>query len=177
MSQQGEQKVPTERSSTENARVGYQVATNLWIYEGELLWSKFNALLVANSIVLASIGLAISAPSSLMVFSTGMPVVGIVLCVLWFQLTNRSFGNYKYWIFSAREIEEKFLSDSVKIVSRGGDFADGKKVSLQIGSQPKQLELNRLGKDLRAEWASYVIIGLFLVMYVIILIVNLGRLL
>jgi len=39
--------------ATENAKVGYQVAIELWIYEGELVWSKFNVMLVANSIVLA----------------------------------------------------------------------------------------------------------------------------
>jgi len=47
----------------EDARIDYQVATTLWTYEGQLVWSKFNAMLVANSIVLAVIGLGISSPA------------------------------------------------------------------------------------------------------------------
>ena len=101
----------------ENARVGYQVASNLWIYEGGTLWSKFNALLVANSVVLSALGLSMSAASPLRVFSIGMPVVGIILCVMWFLLTERSFRFYKYWIWSAREIEEQYLNVPLRIIS------------------------------------------------------------
>lgn len=74
----------TDQVKNENARVGYQVATSLWVYEGETLWSKFNALLVANSIILGSIGLSMTASSRLVLFSVGMPIVGIILCGLWF---------------------------------------------------------------------------------------------
>lgn len=172
MPEQEELKDLTEQSEVENARVGYQVATSLWVYEGESLWSKFNALLVANSIVLGSIGLAMGASSRVVVFSVGMPIVGIILCVFWFLLTKRSFDNYIYWIFSAREIEERFLINSVKTISRGGDFTDGKEISLQIGSKPRKFQMSRLGRLLRVRWISYFIIGLFLVMYTLILIVS-----
>lgn len=58
MAKQNETKNQTNQARIENARVGYQVATNLWVYEGTTIWSKFNALLVANSIILAMVGLS-----------------------------------------------------------------------------------------------------------------------
>ena len=50
MSQEQEQNKRSQQ--LENARVGYQVATSLWSYEVGLIWSKFNALLVANRLYL-----------------------------------------------------------------------------------------------------------------------------
>ena len=38
------------REETENARVGYQVANSKCIYESETLWSKFDTMVLANSI-------------------------------------------------------------------------------------------------------------------------------
>ena len=80
----------------EDARLGYQVATDLWAYEGQLLWSKFNAMLVANSIVLATIGLGISASSKLAIFTKGMPIADDV------DLTNLA---KKTEMFSGADIE------------------------------------------------------------------------
>jgi len=63
----------------DNARIGYQVAVNLWISEGELLWSKYlnsgqqhypcNNQLNHEHIELSKGVL-------------GMPIVGIILCGL-----------------------------------------------------------------------------------------------
>ncbi|CAD6491838.1 MAG: hypothetical protein ANIMEMIM_00228 [Candidatus Argoarchaeum ethanivorans] len=171
MAKQDEIKEPTDSIRIEDARIGYQVATNLWTYEGGTLWSKFNAFLVANSIVLASIALSMTVSSRLAVFSIGMPVVGIILCGFWFLLIKRSFEFYIYWIFSAREIEEQHLSEPVQTISRGGKFADGKKVEIIIGGEKKQLQMSRLGR-LPVRWVSYLIVVLFSVMYGVIFIIN-----
>jgi len=172
MAKQDEVKKSTDQVKIENARVGYQVATNLWIYEGETLWSKFNALLVANSIILGSIGISMTASSRLVVFSMGMPIIGIILCGLWFLLTKRSFEFYVYWIFSAREIEERYLKGSVQTISRGGKFADGEKVEITIGGERKQRLMRGWGRLFRIKWTSYLIIGLFFVIYAVLFIIT-----
>jgi hypothetical protein len=46
--------VKPTKDQQDNARIGYQVAAQLWAYEGQGLWSAFNAMLVANSIVVAA---------------------------------------------------------------------------------------------------------------------------
>jgi hypothetical protein len=156
----------------ENARVGYQVATTLWTYEGQLVWSKFNAMLVANSIVLAVIGLAISSQHTLPIFTIGMPIGGLIFCAMWFLVTKRGFDNYIYLIRSARELEEQHLTDVVKTVSRGGDFADGKKIELTINGKTKKYRMSWFGRLLRVEWASYIVIAVFAAIYITILIYN-----
>lgn len=154
----------------ENAKVGYQAAVTLWTYEGGLLWSKFNTLLVANSVVLAALALNVTASKPLAFLTVALSLAGIALCLLWAQATKRSFDSYKYWIFSARELEESFLKDRVKTVSRGGDFADGMEVKLTVGGAEKKLTMSGFGRWLRVESASYLIITVFFLLYVVILI-------
>lgn len=61
----------------DNARIDYHVATNLWIAEAQMLWSKINALLLANSIILY-INASMKVPSKLLL------ILGLVLCILGF---------------------------------------------------------------------------------------------
>src|SRR5690349_10694594 len=72
-------------------QIGYQAAVALWIYEGNLIWSKFNALLVANSIVLAVFGLSLGSSRLPQPFTIGLPIAGIILCAAWAILTKRGF--------------------------------------------------------------------------------------
>ena len=39
------------RDRFENVRTGYQAAVNLWADEGTTIWSKFSALVYANTIL------------------------------------------------------------------------------------------------------------------------------
>jgi len=48
--------------------------------------SEFNAMFVANSIILAAQGLS---PSELL--AIGLPIVGIILCIVWCSMTIRGF--------------------------------------------------------------------------------------
>jgi len=163
-------KESNNQDNKKNAQIGYQVATTLWTYEGQLVWSKFNAMLVANSIILAVIGLAISSQDKLLIFLMGMSIAGLIFCVLWFLIIKRGFDNYIYWILSVRELEEQHLTDIIKTVSRGGNFADGKKIQLTINGKNKDYQMSWLGRLIRVEWASYLVITVFAVMYFLILI-------
>jgi len=84
----------------EDARVGYQVAVSLWTYEGEQNWARFNVMLVANSIIIAVLGLAatsqLSNQGSLGPLSVVLSVVGLLLSAAWFLITVRGFDYQKY---------------------------------------------------------------------------------
>jgi hypothetical protein len=162
------QKAIDERQ-IENARVGYQVATSLWSSRAEVLWSQFNAIMTANSVVLAAAILAASNPQST-VLSIGMPVVGLVLCVLWLVLHARGVGYTLYWALSARELEEQFLNNPVRILSRGGLFADGQAVKLVIDGEHKRLRMNFIGRIFRIRWVAYSVLAVFALMYLAILV-------
>lgn len=155
----------TAETQVENARCGYQAAIQLWIYEGNLIWSKFYVMLVANTLILTAYGFVRtdhSAPGSL---RHGLPAIGIFLCVIWLLTTKRGFDNYKYWIFSAREIEEQHL-DPVVTVQRGGQYADGESVSLRIAGTAKIMRMSRItGK---AATHAYVTIAVFTLFFIIL---------
>lgn len=92
----------------------YQVAIDKNTSEGEILWNRYNALLVFNSLLITGIGFLYKgddkgALPTLIAFS--LPIAGLVSCYLWFIVTHRSFQWIKYWITSARKIEEKYLID------------------------------------------------------------------
>src|SRR5262249_14888563 len=122
----------TPAANPTDAQAGYQAAVALWVYEGNLVWAKFNALLVANSIVLAIYGLALGAAKVSRAFIICLPLAGIVLCLVWWAQTKRGFDYFTYWILSARELEESCLSEQVQTVARGGLFGAGRPVSMAI---------------------------------------------
>ena len=160
-----------------NARIGYQAAINLWIYENESIWSKFNAFLVANSIIfLAAIGIMIQNSTSclLWVFLVTISIMGMFFCVLWVLMAKRSFDYVKYWTSSAREIEEKFLSP-VKTVSHGKEFAEGKEVKFFYDTKPEPFHMSLIGRLLQIRKVLYIAITTFFVIYCMLFAYSLCR--
>ncbi|MEK6657139.1 MAG: hypothetical protein AABY58_06820, partial [Nitrospirota bacterium] len=155
---QNETKTGGDNQEPGNAEVGYQMAIALWTYEGGLVWSKYNAMLVANSIVLALIGLTLDKQNLTRAFTVGMPIVGLLLCIAWFLLTKRGFDNYGYWILSARELEEKHFAASVLTVSRGSSLANGSKVKLTVDGRIRDYQMSWFSRLLKAEWISYLVL-------------------
>ncbi len=173
MAKHDELKQLEDQIKIENARVGYQVATNLWVNVGETLWSQFNAFLVANSIVIASIVLSMTVLRRLAVFLIVMPVFGMILCFCWFLVIKRSFDYFNYYIKSSREIEEQYLSEPIQTISRGEKFAHSKEgAAIMIGGIKERSRMSCWGRLLPVRHVSYIIIVLFFLIYVAILITN-----
>ena len=89
----------------ENARWGYQVAISSSTLFAQQFWSIFNAMLVANSIVIAGISY-VKSTQSLNPFSKYVSIIGLVLCLIWFLLSKRHQEFTAYYVLSARELEE-----------------------------------------------------------------------
>ena len=110
-----------ENSGTiESARVGYQVAVDLWTFQSSLNWSRFGAMLTANSIITAVIGIALFSQPSVALLKIGLPLVpliGLWLCILWVFLMVRGNDFHMYWKSQACELEERYLSDVLSTVS------------------------------------------------------------
>ena len=160
-------------SDAEEIRIGYQGAIALWTYEGTLIWSKFNAMLVANSVVVAVIGFSMD-KGIWSGIPRGLSALGFVLCFLWYALTKRGFDNYLYWIFAARELESH-LGDQVATVSRGGAFADGDEVDFVLEGDRKHYRMSPFSRSLTAGSASYLVICVFAAMYGVFLLASWAR--
>jgi hypothetical protein len=123
-------------------------------------------MLVANSIVLAFIGLIYDSENLPRTFKTGLTVVGLLFCLIWFTINARGFGYHAYWLMSAREIEETYLSPAVQMYKRGADFSGGARVEFSNG---KTLQMKPAGR-LRAQTAQNLITACFTVLYGLLLV-------
>lgn len=151
---------------SENAQAAYQAAIDLWTYQGAQVWGTFNVMLVANSIIIAAIALFITSdhkPSPLILILFALP--GFLLCILWFLLTQRANEYQTYYTLSARELEERYLSKSVKTVSRGGRFGEGDPVELQIAGGSIKQQMNGWARLLSAAKIANCVIVLFGLVY------------
>ena len=151
-------KVPPDE--LENARWGYQAAISVVISHQDTFWSIFNAMLVANSIVIAGIGFAGLGP-----FKILLPMIGGILCILWLLVSKRHREYVTYYLFSAREIEERYFLDSVKTFSRGGDFASGEPVTLEFGGTKSKRQMDIFSRRIKGETVSYTVILVFELIY------------
>ncbi len=155
----------------EIAMFGYQTAVQLWIYEGELIWSKFNAMLVANSIVIGILGIAISSNDFIVpkYYIIGLVAVGIVLCLAWYQLMKRGYDTLIYWIFSASEIESNHLNPTIKTFQRGWKFSAGEEVEFDLQDKKLTHKATKAHQALRVSTTSNFVIGIFVLLYLVVL--------
>jgi len=163
-------KKPHNQNRIENALLGYQVATNLEIYEGHMIWARFSAMLVANSIVIAVTGFIIGqGQGPLPTFSIGMPIAGFILCFLWWIINERGFYYFEFWFCSARELEEMYLKEPVKTFSRGYDLGKGNEIKLTLGGRSEPYRMKGF-RRIRIRWVSYMVIGVFAAIHIMTLI-------
>jgi hypothetical protein len=161
---------PTKTNITnmdiENARLGYQVASDLSEFYGGAIWSMFNAMLLANSIIVAGVTYVLTSAGHLSLLKILLPVIGVLLCITWFLLVKRAHEYSSYYLLSAREIEEYFLKDSVKTLSRGGAFGSGEVIVFQLDGKQITRRMSIWALIIRNEVVSYLIILIFIAVYV-----------
>jgi len=161
-----EAQTPEKSDGLEATLVGYQMAISLWIHHSEQVWARFNIMFVGHSIVIAAIGLIATSQRPSPLLAILLSFLGFFLCVLWFVLIRRGNEYAEYYTLTARELEERYLPAHVKTVSRGGLFADGKSVNLEIqGTKP--LRMSRDARLIRVSWATYVTVLVFAAFYLI----------
>lgn len=151
-------------------RVGYQVAVDLTIKEENLFWNQFNALLLANSILITAASFVVTKNQA--DFTNFLAISGIIICFYWYQLTKRRNDYRHYYLLSAREIEERYLDSRVQTLSRGGDFANGSTVGMKINGKYRKHQKSLSGSLLDIGYWSYSIIIIFLTIHVILLLRN-----
>ncbi len=167
--------VDSDDVTRQKALAGYQAAITLWTYQGEQWWARFNVMLTANSIVITAATVAIvNAPQAakstplFSILAIALPIAGLLLCASWLVLIKREIAYADYYVRSARELEKKYLSDSVKTASRGALFAEGNKVAFENGGQPLELRMGGLAR-IRTRWVSKFVVLIFGALYIITL--------
>jgi len=141
----------------EDARLGYKSAITMWNYYGQVLWSKNNAMIVANSIVLICIS---SFDSQLIKIS--LAFAGVLLCLAWDMIHARGNAYHRYFLLSAREIGEQHFPNTTKFhAQRGERFSKGEEVTFQLDAPHDKLKMNFLASFRKTEQISRFVIWIF----------------
>ena len=169
---------PTEGTNVtkeEKAWAGYQVAVDLWTYQGQLNWNRFNVMLVVNSLIIAIISSVFSSQRPSPYLVNALALGGIGLCVAWVLLTARGFDYHRYWGLCAWELEEQHLSDVVNIVSRLDSYRIGEEIDFQgrqreTGTGVRETKKHRLGRfsKVSQEPIAYLVIMAFAIAYLLV---------
>jgi hypothetical protein len=143
----------------DDIRIAYQGAIEMASHEGEAVWARFNVILVANSIVL----LALTTSTNTLPPNSGivLPVGGIVLCVMWLFLMKRGFTYEKYYVVTARLLEQRLANGSIRTLSSGMFLSEGKLVKIE----DEKIQMSPLAR-LNARGIVYAAIGVFVAAYV-----------
>jgi hypothetical protein len=138
--------------SIETAKVKYQVAIDKNISESNFIWSRSNAMLLFNSLLITSIGFVYNT-NSLSILRLLLPIIGLCSCFVWLQTTYRGFRWLNHFISSAREIERKYLKNT------------GENEKLNPIEYGKDHHDEIVGFGLSAEFGSYILIALITTIY------------
>lgn len=105
--------MPTKKLSSiedlENIRLKYSSVLTMKASEGEIQWSRYNAMLVANTIIIGLISFTYTKdsifPLLLQIIFWFAPFLGILLCIVWHKMTERGFSWTKFWTDKAYDLE------------------------------------------------------------------------
>lgn len=149
----------------ENARAGYHAAVSLMAFEGNLVWARYGLMVLVHTIILTAIGLTSGAPQpARTVTLVGLSLVGLVLCAVWWLVNDIGFRYFFYWLFSARELEERYLGP-VRTLSRGFPSPGGGSESIVLDGREYPVAVRREDR-FRMVRASKFVIALIGVLYV-----------
>lgn len=140
----------------ENTRIKYSSVLNLKNSEGEIQWNRYSAMLVVNTIFIGFIGFTynkdFSFPWFFKIIFWLIPVLGLLLCHLWHKMTERGFMWSEFWMIKANKIEGQ-INGKINPIKEGEELR------------------NILGKGVTKN-ASFMIIGIFAFIYILMFINN-----
>lgn len=149
-----------------NARVGYQVAVHLATAYSSGVWSIFNAMLVANSIFLAGIGIALTGEAKNTSLALLLSFGGLAVCTFWLLLVRRPEKLALYYTGSALALEKQ-LGD-VKTLSKGEELAERKRVVLKSEGDRECYSIG-LTEGIRGRFATASVVAVFSALYLVFL--------
>lgn len=111
----------------ENARVKYIAVLSLKASEGEIQWSRYNAMLVVNTIFIGFISFVYSKdfdfPLFFRIIFWMTSLLGIFLCHSWHKMTERGFKWTQFWMRKANELEGN-IDGEINPVKEGKKLRD-----------------------------------------------------
>ncbi|MEZ5943629.1 MAG: hypothetical protein R3C18_19720 [Planctomycetaceae bacterium] len=100
---------PEKMTVEEQLREAQSRVDTLLSHESNLVWTRYNVFLVANSMSIAAAGVLVDQPIPCFVQIT-LCICGLFTCALWYLLTVRGFANCgSYYSLSFEMEAQRFL--------------------------------------------------------------------
>jgi hypothetical protein len=146
--------------------VGYQTAITLWLAYAQEIWSLSNIMLVANSILVGASAVLLTATTPIPMLAFIFSLGGIILSLIWFLIAKREHLFRRYFMYSAREMEDEHLDSTVGLLRRLDEFMENSKISFNQTKQPTihPMKFNRM-LDFSSTGLSYAICLTFIVIH------------
>ncbi|SIT34357.1 hypothetical protein SAMN05421788_1168 [Filimonas lacunae] len=145
----------------------YEMATQLLIYEGQMLWTILSAFLVTNTLLLGFVGQMVSNLKPL-TFLSNWPcfIAGILGFLLMIPWTGTFLRNSDYYHFRMEQAKEAEPEEYQLLRNRGELFAEGNRVVVNN----KGIRIGHFACILRNKRAVYFLLGIFYVLYMFIIV-------
>lgn len=156
----------------QKAMLGYETAIQLWAAENENRMETDNAMLLSNSLILAAIGFSYQTISFHPVFKYFLPVVGIVICLVWYMSRKRAAEKAILWIYCAREIEGKFFHPKFKHLYYGHLFGRGQVIEFILEGKTRSRRMSFWGRLVKRRVFFNFIILILANMYISVLVIE-----
>jgi len=144
----------------QKAAAKYRVAIDKNISESEILWSRYNAMLVFNTLLITTIGFVFQNQTIGGDLLLLLPILGLISCLVWFTVTRKGFIWINYWIYSARKLEEEYFKDNNEVMN---PILHGDEHRKLISSWPN------------TEISSYILIVMIVLVYIAFLLLQISK--
>ncbi len=122
-------------------------------------------MLVVNTIIISTITILFTEKIKVPIFPIIIPILGLIFCIIWLLLFLRGSDYSNFYIKSARELEDKYLSDVIKTISNGEKFSNGSRITFEIKSSDNNLKMNSLARLITTKTAAILVIVIFIIVY------------
>jgi len=143
----------------------YRTALELYVYEGNLTWNRYNVMVVATSILTTNIGYLLSSPTPNKLMITFLAGVGIALSILWYSITSQGFWSCKHYYYLAMHIESELF------VHHRGVFQHVFSRSLNdsefcINNKKMTISKSKFLNSVPIKWCALFTIIIFIIIYI-----------
>jgi hypothetical protein len=143
----------------DHLKTAYQTAVQLMLYEGNVLWTRLNAMVVLNALLIASSTLLIQG-RILPIAASLPPILGALLSVALFVIMYRGEDFRHYWEVTAMSIEKYLSLPAVQPITRNCSLRDEGEQTFSLKDREITVKLHF--RKFRARVALFAVTGLLI---------------
>lgn len=153
----------------EHHKIAATAAVHLVIHHARVVWIAFGTLLAANSFFVTLAAAIFTLFPTYTPAARGVGAIGVLICIAWVLIIMRQSDYLHYYYACLRQVESAALPDDLRFACTGRHLSDGQTVR-NHALAPEGIRLRWGSRLFKVEWLMYFVIGVFLVLYVAVVV-------